>query len=198
VKETTIVKTYAQKDQTKTPTYTATYTYKAPQSGPLTVKFQKPEEWEDLYLYAFTRVKAGGKFKDTPYSLDGGSPKWPGMKWTQKDGDWYTHTMKDDIKEIYVIFTEGDKKPQTQDIYLAENTCYLWNPNCGKAVVDANCDGEMDEGDPGDQGKGIEDIETEIPAFDASQPMYNILGQRVGAGYMGIVIQNGHKYLIVK
>ena len=54
--------------------------------------------------------------------------------------------MNPELKEIYVIFTEGNKKPQTQDIYLTENTCYLWNPNCGKAVVDANCDGVIDEG----------------------------------------------------
>ena len=195
VKETTTVKAYAQHDKDKTEVYTATYTYKAPQSGALTVKFQKPEEWEDLYLYAFTRVKAGGKFKDTPYSLDGNSPKWPGMKWVQKDGEWYTHTMKDDIKDIYVIFTEGDKKPQTQDIYLAENTCYLWNGDCGKAVVDSDCDGKMDDGS---EHKGIEDVEHDVPQFDASQPVFNILGQRVGADYIGIVIQNGHKYLILR
>jgi hypothetical protein len=130
----------------QTATRTATYTYKAPQSGPLKVKFIKPEAWTDLYLYAFTRVKVDGKYKDTPYSLDGKSPKWPGMKWTTTEGQWYVHTMNPDLKEIYVIFTEGNKKPQTQDIYLTENTCYLWNPNCGKAVVDANCDGVIDEG----------------------------------------------------
>lgn len=146
VTQTTTVKAFALSGKQQTATRTATYTYKAPQSGPLTVKFIKPEEWEDLYLYAFTRVKVDGKYKDTPYSLDGKSPKWPGMKWTTTEGQWYVHTMNPELKEIYVIFTEGNKKPQTQDIYLTENTCYLWNPNCGKAVVDANCDGVIDEG----------------------------------------------------
>lgn len=194
VNKTTTVKAYAVHDKDRTATRTETYTYKAPQSGPMTVKFIKPEKWEDLYLYAFTRVKAGTKFKDTPYALvEGKSAKWPGMKWETKEGQWYTHTMREVIPEgidFYVIFTEGNNKPQTQDIYLTENTCYLWSDYCSKAVVDSNCDGEMDE--------AIENVETEIPTFDASQPMYNILGQRVGASYFGIVIQNGHKYLILK
>ncbi|MBQ6978730.1 MAG: chitobiase/beta-hexosaminidase C-terminal domain-containing protein [Paludibacteraceae bacterium] len=148
VKNTTTVKAYAALDKERTSTYSATYTYKAPQQGAITVKFMKPEEWETLYLYAFTRKKVGSKFVDTPYPLDGNAAnkKWPGMKWVTTEGGWYTYTMPADIHEIYVIFTEGDKKPQTQDIFLTENTCYLWNPDCKKAVVDANCDGVIDEG----------------------------------------------------
>lgn len=191
VNQTTTVKAYAQiVGGARTPTYTNTYTYKAPQSGPLTVKFIKPEEWETLYLYAFTRVKSGNQYIDTPYSLDGNSPKWPGMKWTQRDGQWYVHTMKPEVKEIYVIFTEGDKKPQTQDIFLDENTCYLWNPECYKAVVDADCNGIWEE--------GVENVAAETPQLDPTKPIFNVLGQQVGAGYVGVVIQNGHRYLIVK
>ena len=148
VNKTTTVKAYAALDKERTPTYSETYTYKAPQQGAITVKFIKPEEWETLYLYAFTRVKVGTKYKDTPYSLDGKSPKWPGMKWTTMDaeGKWYVHTMPDDIKEIYIIFTEGDKKPQSQDIFVDENTCYLWSADCGRAIVDDDCDGVDPEG----------------------------------------------------
>lgn len=147
VNQTTTVKAYAVHDKDRTQTKTATYTYKAPQSGPLVVKFQKPDEWTELYLYAFTRVKVGSKYKDTPYKLPGASSaQWPGMKWTTMDGTWNTFTMPANLHEIYVIFTEGKNKPQTQDIYLTETTCYLWNPNCGKAVVDENCDGLFDEG----------------------------------------------------
>ncbi len=147
VNKTTTVKAYAALDKERTQTYSETYTYKAPQQGAITVKFIKPEEWETLYLYAFTRVKVGTKYKDTPYSLDGKSAKWPGMKWTTMDaeGKWYVHTMPDDIKEIYIIFTEGDKKPQSQDIFVDENTCYLWNADCGRAVVDHDCNGIWEE-----------------------------------------------------
>jgi hypothetical protein len=143
VKETTTVRAYAYDaaTQQKTAEQTAVYTYKEPQTGPITVNFIKPREWETLYLYAFTRVKVDNKYKDTPYSLDGKSPKWPGMEWTQtttlNDSVWHTWTMSDKIKEdvkdkdFYVIFTEGDHKPQTQDIYLTESTCFIWRADCG-------------------------------------------------------------------
>lgn len=152
VKATTTVKAYAVYGQDRTPTRTETYSYKAPQQGAITVQYMKPKEWTDLYLYAFTRKKISGKVIDTPYPLDGNAAnkKWPGMKWTTKEGGWYTYTMPADIQEIYVIFTEGKDKLQTQDIFLYETTCYLWNPDCKKAVVDANCDGVIEE--------GIEDI----------------------------------------
>ena len=35
-----------------------------------------------------------------------------------------------------------------------------------------------------------------IPALDRTQPVYNLLGQRVDADYTGIVIHNGHTYII--
>lgn len=188
VNTTSTVKAYAMLGQQATPVQEATYEYKAPQQGAITVKYLKPEEWTDLYLYAFTRVKVGGKYKDTPYALNGGSSKWPGMKWTTMDGDWYTFTMPDDIKEIYVIFTEGDKKPQTQDIYLAEDACYLWNPECRKAVLSPNCDGNI--------GDAVEDLSQTVATPDFSRPVYNVLGQPVSIDYQGIVIQDGKKFLL--
>ncbi len=146
VSATTVVKAFAYNPSTteRTATYTERYAYKAPQEGPLTVKFIQPEDWTDLYIYAFTREKKGGKYVDTPYSLDGKPAKWPGIKWTQTEGVWHTYTMPAELKEIYVLFNAGLNKAQTQDIYVDENTCYLWNPSCGQAVVDANCDGEPD------------------------------------------------------
>ena len=43
------------------------------------------------------------------------------------------------------------------------------------------------------ENTGIETIQAEV---NTDQPMYNVLGQRVNEGYKGIVIQNGHKYII--
>ena len=194
VHETTTVRAmaYSASDKQQTDVASATYTYKAPQTGAITVQYIKPAEWEDLYLYAFTRVKVGNKNRDTAYPLNGdnNNKKWPGMKWTTKNGEWYTFTFPDDVSEIYVIFTEGNQKPQTQDIYLAENACYVWNADCRKAVISPNCDGQTD-----DPIEGIEDILTNaLPDF--TQPMYNVLGQPVRADYRGIVLQNGHKYLL--
>ena len=146
VSETTVVKAFAYDPASResTTVYAERYAYKAPQSGPLTVKFIQPEDWTDLYIYAFTRVKVGGKYIDTPYALEPGKDKWPGVKWTQTEGAWHVYTMPAELKEIYVLFNAGLNKAQTQDIYVDENTCYLWNPSCGQAVVDANCDGEPD------------------------------------------------------
>lgn len=153
VNQTTTVKAYAQiPGGAHTPTYTATYTYKAPQQGVITVKFIKPEDWEDLYLYAFTRVmKSTSQYDDTPYSLDGKVSKWPGMKWTTMDeeGKWYVHTMREVIPEgvdFYIIFNAGMNKTQSQDIFITENTCYLWSTDCWRAIVDDDCDGVDPEG----------------------------------------------------
>lgn len=43
------------------------------------------------------------------------------------------------------------------------------------------------------ENTGIDTIQAEV---NANQPMYNVLGQRVNTSYKGIVIQNGHKYII--
>ena len=44
----------------------------------------------------------------------------------------------------------------------------------------------------------IDNVELNAPKLDPRAPMYNVLGQRVDATYVGIVIQNGYKYLIIK
>ena len=40
-----------------------------------------------------------------------------------------------------------------------------------------------------------EDIET-VPAMDRHAPLYDVLGRKVNDTYKGIVIQNGHKYVL--
>jgi hypothetical protein len=180
----------------KTETYTAVYTYKAPQQGVITVKFAKPSDWEDLYLYAFTRVKVGTKYNDTPYALVAGqSAKWPGTHWTSIDhsvsGDsTYTWTMREEVKDkdLYIIFNEGLNKRQSQDIYLTENSCFVWNTSCWQAVLDDNCDGMAD---------AVEQVEDDQPyQLDMTRPMFNILGMQVDEDYKGIVIQNGRKFIL--
>lgn len=42
----------------------------------------------------------------------------------------------------------------------------------------------------------IENVTAQPAALDLNQPMYNAQGQQVDATYRGIVIQNGHKYLL--
>ncbi len=198
INNTATVSAYAYDVNTKekTETYTAVYTYKAPQQGVITVKFAKPSDWEDLYLYAFTRVKVGTKYNDTPYALVAGqSAKWPGTHWTSIDhsvsGDsTYTWTMREEVKDkdLYIIFNEGLNKRQSQDIYLTENSCYVWNTSCWQAVLDDNCDGMAD---------AVEQVEDDQPyQLDMTRPMFNILGMQVDEDYKGIVIQNGRKFIL--
>lgn len=151
VKETSMVQAYAFDlvSKERTETKTVNYTYKAPQQGALEIKFFKPKDWKQVYLYAFTRVKIGTKNVDTPYPLEGKKAyaKWPGMPWTTfdvKDTDSvYYYTMDDKLKDIYIIFNIGSNRTQTQDIYLTENTCYVWNADCRRAVVNPKCDGKL-------------------------------------------------------
>ncbi|MGM9782513.1 MAG: transglutaminase domain-containing protein [Paludibacteraceae bacterium] len=37
---------------------------------------------------------------------------------------------------------------------------------------------------------------SEVPMINVTRPMFNVVGQRVGANYRGIVIQNGRKYVL--
>ncbi|MCQ2348800.1 MAG: alpha-amylase family glycosyl hydrolase [Paludibacteraceae bacterium] len=155
VNQTCTVQAYAFDLASKefTDTVAETYTYKAPQQGAMTVKFFKPKDWKNVYLYAFTRVKVGTKFKDTAFPLNGEKKNavWPGMKWTtfetkmnEKTGlldSIYSFTMPEEMKEIYVIFNIGSNKTQTQDIYFTEDMCYVWNPDCRKAVENEDCTG---------------------------------------------------------
>ena len=39
-------------------------------------------------------------------------------------------------------------------------------------------------------------LENVRPALDINAPMYDVLGRQVDATYRGIIIQNGHKYLL--
>lgn len=155
VNQTCTVQAYAFDLASKefTDTVAETYTYKAPQQGAMTVKFFKPKDWKNVYLYAFTRVKVGTKFKDTAFPLNGEKKNavWPGMKWTTFETKMneqtglldsiYSFTMPEDMKEIYVIFNIGSNKTQTQDIYFTEDMCYVWNPECRKAVENEDCIG---------------------------------------------------------
>ena len=210
IKETTTVKAFASRSQDEqTKVYTRTYTYKEPQSGAITVKYLQPKEWLKCYIYAFTRKKDGSMYKDTPFITgDDGTTKWPGKTWTTKDEkEWLTYTFPEmlngePLKEFYVIFNNGDREVlkkedieafQTKDLLVFEDVCYFWRWNddektWGKAIVSPNCDGN---------GDGIEEFfRFDDFQLDLTQPMYNILGQRVDATYRGIIIQNGHKFLV--
>jgi hypothetical protein len=167
---TTTLKAYAKDGAKETDVQTHTYTYEEPQATPLTISFAKPKEWSKVYLYSWND---GGA---TLYTGD-----WPGSEitTTNKKG-WYYHIFDAAVKEVNFIFNNGSGT-QTADLWTDADVCYGWEVD--KAVL-IDC-----------EGTDVEDILIEQPTLDITRPMYNILGQKVGANYHGIVIQNGHKYL---
>ncbi|MEE0920878.1 MAG: starch-binding protein [Paludibacteraceae bacterium] len=167
---TTTLKAYAVDGAKETEVQTHTYTYETPQATPLTISFAKPDDWTKVHLYAWN---------------DGGATlyngQWPGAEMTKKNAQGlYYFTFGTDVKEVNFIFNDG-ASTQTADLWTDEDVCYTWEN--GKAVI-IDC-----------AGTDVENIEIEKPALDLTRPMYNILGQKVGTTYHGIVIQNGHKYL---
>ena len=87
------------------------------------------------------------------------------------------------LKEINFIFNAGEGKDQTADLWTDEDVCYTWQngaevklEDCGKTPI---------------ENVVVEDI----PQLDVNKPMYNVLGQQVNVNYIGIIIQNGYKYI---
>ena len=168
------LKAYAVAGTQETEVQTHVYTYEEPQTAPITVGFFKPSDWETVYLYSW--LGSG----DAATQLTG---KWPGTEMTnRKENGMYYHQFDATIKEVNFIFNAGQGMEQTDDLWTDEDVCYAWE---NKKAVLVDC-----------SGTDVENVETEdVPMLDITQPMYNILGQQVGAEYRGIVIQNGHKYL---
>jgi len=208
VHETTTVKAYAfvpsdgVNPSMETPVSTTTYVLKPFQQGEIYVNFFKPEDWAKVHIYAFTRKKVGRKMVDTPFltwTKDGvQTTKWPGPEWTEtavsgidpNGSYWYMfNNLQEPLvgKELYVIFNIGSSRVQTQDILVDGDMCYIWNETKWRAQEDPLCLGYI---------TALEEAD-ELPAdLDPAQPMYNVLGMPVKADYKGIVIQNGHRYLL--
>lgn len=200
VKQTTTVKAFAvSSTQQKTAVYTRVYTYKEPQKGAITVKFQKPD-WKQVFIYAFTRKKDGSTYKDTPFLTGDKGTRWPGKKWDTDDGKgWLTYTFPEklngeDLKEFYVIFNNGDREDigdeavQTKDLLVFEDVCYVWKWNdeehtWGKAYVSPNCDGNIEEAIEevivNGQSSNRKFIEAGQLYIELNGKIYNVLGQPV-------------------
>ncbi len=173
IQGTKTLKAYAVADGIETEVVTHTYTYQEPQQTPLVIKFFPPVSWSIVNLYAWDMSSK---------PLLGA---WPGTEWTAKDENgWLYHVFEQGTIEVNVIFNNGTA--QSQDIYVDEDVCYIWDEENQQAVIDPEC-----------SWSDVEDVfqPNTIPALDLNQPMMNVLGQQVGADYQGIVIQNGYKYI---
>lgn len=172
---TITINAYAATADAQSDVQTHTYTYKAPQTSPITLSFYKPAAWEKVYLYTWTEEEPAA----VTYTGE-----WPGIELTQQNAQgFYYYQMDEAIREINFIFNAGKGKDQTADLWTDEDVCYGWS---GGAEI------KLDDCIP---PTAIEQVTEDIPALDITLPMYNIIGQQVDRHYQGIVIQNGHRYL---
>ena len=127
IKSNTTLRAYAESGDKETEVQTHTYTYETPQATPLTIAFQKPNDWTKVYLYAWN---------------DGGATlyngQWPGAEMTKKNAQGlFYHTFAADVKEVNFIFNNGSGT-QSADLWTDEDVCYGWEN--GKAKI-INCSG---------------------------------------------------------
>ena len=127
INSTTTLKAYAESNGQETEVQTHTYTYETPQATPLTIAFQKPEDWTKVHLYAWN---------------DGGATlyngQWPGAEMTKKNAQGlYYFTFDTSVKEVNFIFNNGSGT-QSADLWTDEDVCYGWES--GKAKI-INCTG---------------------------------------------------------
>ncbi len=176
INNTTTLMAYAASPNTQTPVQTYTYTRKEPQTTPIIVSFYKPASWQKVYLYSWT---------GTGTSVKEHTAQWPGTELTQKNADgFYFYQFDATVKEVNFIFNAGKDKEQTSDLWTDEDVCYAWSAGAEKLLPDCIY-------------TAIDQVESESPmSLDMNAPMYNILGMLVDATYRGIVIQNGHKFLL--
>ena len=122
INSTTTLKAYAESNGQETEVQTHTYTYETPQATPLTIAFQKPEDWTKVHFYAWND---GGK---TLYNGD-----WPGAELTKKNAKGlYYFTFDASVKEVNFIFNDGSAT-QSKDLWTDEDVCYGWEEK--KAVI---------------------------------------------------------------
>jgi alpha-amylase len=124
---TVTVKAYAELNGVKTAVQEAIYTYQEPQQTPLTVKFLPPTTWEKVYLFAWDGASFGA---------------WPGMEWTTKDSNgWLYQVFPSDVREVKIIFNNGDNGDQSNDIILDQDACYEWKN--GTEVLSEKCSADL-------------------------------------------------------
>ena len=177
INNTTTLAAYAKTASTETAVQTCEYTKKEPQITPIIVSFYKPATWEKVYLYSWLTT-AGNTTEYTG--------KWPGTELTlTNENGFYYYQFDATLKEVNFIFNAGQGKEQTSDLHTDEDVCYIWSGGAEKLQPDCTAPTAVEDVSIGD-----------TPSLDLTLPMYNILGIQVDATYHGIVIQQGHTYLL--
>ncbi len=130
--ENTVLKAFAIKDGAKSEVQTHTYiTYEAPRTEPITVRFKKPSDWSQVYLWAWTAA-------ENLYP-GGANPKWPGNTIKDEGNGWWSHTFDMAVNSVNIIFNNGasSNTQQTADIIdVTTSTSYTWGGQKNDPIVD--------------------------------------------------------------
>lgn len=125
VKQTTTVKALAVSGGEQTQMVSETYTYKAPQTWPITVTFRNTANWNKVNLYSW-----GTNAAQTQYT-----GAWPGKALTANAVGEYTYTFDAAVKDVNIIFNNGSV--QSSNLYTDEDNCWLWGTNIETGDKDA-------------------------------------------------------------
>ncbi len=94
--------------------------------GAITVRFQKPAHWSNVYLYAWN-----GELPNVINYLG----TWPGKQLSQSNEDgWYSYTFDPSLVSVNFIFNSGSVGIQTSDLFTFESVCYIWDDNINDGV----------------------------------------------------------------
>lgn len=176
---------------------------------------------DELYFDEITESSTRAKIDyGYPYLITFGTNKTDGVKFFKDDSNDYKvafangtnardRQLTDPVTgETFKVF-KGALNPKT-----IASTNYILN--AGNTIVQANSytalssfrgyfdlsfSSAISAGAPvrihlgGNAATGIDAID-DIPVLNMNAPMYNIMGQQVDASYRGVVIQNGHKFML--
>ena len=125
---TKTVKAIAVLNGKKSAVMTATYTYKEPQTTPITLRFQHDNTWTgDVYIFTWDGASTGA---------------WPGQKASIGVDGWYTYQCAASVKSTKFIWNNGKTgKLQTADLETDCDVCYKWASGCEE--IDNDC-GEIE------------------------------------------------------
>lgn len=121
---TTTVKAIAVLNGKSSAVMEATYTYKAPQTTPIVLRFAHDETWKgDAYVFLWDGGSAGG---------------WPGTKMSMGIDGWYSYQLPAGVKSTKFIFNNGKGNGlQTGDLETDCDVCYQWQ--YGSEMLDEEC-----------------------------------------------------------
>ena len=145
------LKAYADVDGRQSEVQTCEYTYIPPQEQSITIAFQKPDSWSNVYLYSWDSNEE---------NLTG---NWPGTQLTQTNvgGLYYYRFSDNQPREINFIFN-NNAGTQSADLLTYEDVCYGWENNAAKLI---NCADDASSTiyhyGTANQGDGVYEIEDE-------------------------------------